>query len=212
MWLMQDLIGLLRGVRFCTTLRSRLDLKFWQKYSLFLILVGGTEEPGSPAPSERRNVIFCSNDDFRRKKEMNNYLVSLPTRWLEKMASHRYEFQIAISEPPTPAASSHYISHLAGSTLKHREFAFMTMLLLIVITVAMTMIMMVTTSSIFPANRPQGFAWVENPNENTLEFPNKGAVWSVGILCGDRGKTKTPEHPVLIAFCSSAWIMVREWI
>ena len=120
------------------------------------------------------------------------------------MASHRYEFQIAISEPPPPPASSHYISHLAGSTLKHREFAFMTMLLLIVITVAMTMIMMVTTSSIFPANRPQGFAWVENPNENTLEFPNKGAVWSVGILGGDRGKTKTPEHPVLIAFCSSA--------
>ena len=66
---MQDLIGLLRGVRFCTTLRSRLDLKFWQKYSLFLILVGGTEEPGSPAPSERRNVIFCSKDDYRRKEE-----------------------------------------------------------------------------------------------------------------------------------------------
>ena len=61
--------------------------------------------------------------------------------------------------------------------------------------------LMMMTSSIFPAKGPLGVAWVENANENTLEFPNKEAVWSAGILDGDRGETKTPEHPLLIAFC-----------
>lgn len=64
------------------------------------------------------------------------------------------------------------------------------------------MMSMMMSSSIFPAKGPQGVARVENANENTLEFSNKEAVWSAGILDGDRGETKTPEHPLLIAFCS----------
>ena len=76
----------------------------------------------------------------------------------------------------------------------------MMMMLLMVMTLNMMMLMMMI-SSIFPAKGPQGVAWVENANENRLEFPNKEAVWSsLGINDGDRGETKTPEHPLLIAF------------
>ena len=69
-------------------------------------------------------------------------------------------------------------------------------------TMKVTLMLTMMASSIFPAKGLQGLVWFENANENTLEFPNKEAVWSVGILDGDRGETKTPEHPLLIAFCT----------
>ena len=77
----------------------------------------------------------------------------------------------------------------------------MTLLLVQMIGWMVQIMLTMMTSSIFPAKGPLGVVWFENANENTLEFPNKEAVWSVGILDGDRGETKTPEHPLLIAFC-----------
>ena len=147
---------------------------------------------------------------------------SISSRWLEKMASHRYEFQIAISY--STAVPLHITRIASGCELhvwwwcsrydddddardrddEHDDVAAadddnaLVMIGLIVTIICWRWWLLQYSQP----KGPLGVVWFENANENTLEFPNKGAVWSVGILGGDRGETKTPEHPLLIAFCT----------
>ena len=94
--------------------------------------------------------------------------------------------------------------HIAsGCELNSDESPCMMMMLLIIMTMNMMTLLLVQmigwivqimltmmTSSIFPAKGPLGVVRFENANENRLEFSNKEAVWSVGILNGDRGRQK----------------------
>ena len=105
-----------------------------------------------------------------------------------------------VSASTQPPASSHYTSHLLDAerlTLVNLHIA--SSKLFTLTDKMMISMMKMMTSSIFPARGLLGVAWVEN----RLEFSNKEAVWSLlAPAMGISGETKTPEHPLLIAFCS----------
>ena len=106
-----------------------------------------------------------------------------------------------VSASTQPPASSHYTSHLLDAerlTLLVNLHISSSNLFTLTDKMIISMMMMMT-SSIFPAKGLLGVAWVEN----RLEFSNKEAVWSLlAPAMGISGETKTPEHPLLIAFCS----------
>ena len=105
-----------------------------------------------------------------------------------------------VSASTQPPASSHYTSHLLDAERLTLVNLHISSSNLFTLTNKMMISMMkMMTSSIFPAKGLLGVAWVEN----RLEFSNKEAVWSLlAPAMGISGETKTPEHPLLIAFCS----------